>query len=83
MPSMDTNRQALIAINVALAALDAIPPETLVDGIAHEVTSMLIEGRHVLGAPDYPELPNIHNYPLAELMWFERNEAEQIADGRL
>ena len=80
--SMDKDRQALIAINVALAALDNVPPFTPA-GDLQMATDDLLEARRRFGAPEYPELPNIHNYPLAEQLWFEKHEAEQIADGRL
>lgn len=80
--SMDKNRQALIAINEAIAALDNVPPDSLA-GELQDVTDGLLEARRRLGAPPYPELPNIHNYPVAEQLWFEKHEADQIADGRL
>lgn len=79
---MDKNRQALIAINEALAALDSVPPDTLA-GELQEVTDLLNDTRRRLGAPPYPELPNLHNHPVAEQLWFEKHEADQIADGRL
>jgi hypothetical protein len=79
---MTKNRQALIAINEALAALDNVPPFTEA-GDLQMATDDLLEARRRLGAPSYPELPNIHNHPVAELLWFEKHEADQLADGRL
>lgn len=79
---MTKNRQALIAINEAISALDAVPPGTLA-GELQMATDELLEARRRLGAPDYPELPNIHNHPVAEQLWFEKHEADQLADGRL
>lgn len=79
---MNKNRQALIAINEALAALDAVPPDTLA-GELQMATDELLEARRRLGAAEYPELPNIHNHPIAEQLWFQKHEADQIADGRL
>lgn len=79
---MDKNRQALIAINEALFALDAVPPNALC-GELQEVTDELNAARRKLGAGPYPELPNIHNHPVAERLWFAKHEADQLADGRL
>lgn len=79
---MTKNRQALIAINEAIQALDNIPPDTDV-GDLFDVTCQLLAARKTLGAPDYPALPNLHNHPVAEELWFRKHEADQIADGRL
>lgn len=80
---MDKNRQALIAINVAIQALDIVPPDSTSGDLVDMAHEWLLEARRNLIGKPYPELPNIHNHPLAEQLWFERNEAEQIADGRL
>lgn len=79
---MDKNRQALIAINEALWALDTVLPGTLA-GDLQMATDELLEARRRLGAAEYPELPNLHNHPVAEQLWFEKHEADQLADGRL
>lgn len=79
---MTKSRQALIAINEALWALDCVPPGTLA-GELQEVTDALNAARRQLGAPPYPELPNLHNHPVMEKRWFEKHEADQLADGRL
>jgi hypothetical protein len=79
---MTKNRQALIAINEAISALDKVPPDTLA-GELQMATDELLEARRRLGGPPYPELPNIHNFPVAEAMWFREHEADQKADGRL
>lgn len=79
---MDKHRQALIAINEALWALDTVPPDTRA-GELQMATDELLEARRRLGARPYPELPNLHNFPIAEKLWFEKCEADQQADGRL
>jgi hypothetical protein len=80
---MDKNRQALIAINEAISALDKVPPESSAADLIDMAHEWLLESRRDLGAPEFPELPNIHNFPVAESLWFAKHEADQKADGRL
>lgn len=44
---------------------------------------MTSEFDKALKASEWKAWAEYHNYPLAEQLWFERHEAEQIADGRL
>lgn len=81
---MDKNRQALIAVNEAISALDYAPPESEARGALDEVTDWLLEIRRTLTGTEYPaHLPIPQNHPLASAHWFAKHEADQIADGRL
>lgn len=73
---MTRDEQALIAVNVAILALDHVSLSS-VDGACDEATMMLLAARTMLGQGAWPELPNPHNDAASVRAWFEENAKSQ------